>query len=178
MDGRKLRVLLATADVSCKDVTPQFRRYTRRLNRGPSLQGSVAIMVLLPIPATLGVGCMVTFIVVMARPPHAFTPAAQGFACGISALLYRVCSLGNRMGLASFGSDWVERENTGWWGRYVRMKRCLGRVEHSVYTRVKDGLNSLRRLLVRDPSTHEVGPGLTERAVVSLRKDALQNTGE
>jgi hypothetical protein len=172
---RKADVIFAPAhetDIYSTDPVPQFRRYPRRLNRGQSLQGLVAFFVILPFPATVGVGCMIAFIVVMARPPHDFTPTAQGLlvaflllylGSALSALAWGMFLIPYlyRMWLASFDSDWVERENTGWWGRFVRMERWLGRIEHSIYKRVKDNLSSLRKVLPRRSSTRNVEPGET-----------------
>lgn len=90
---------------------------------------------------------MIGFIVTMARAPHTFTPTAQGllaafivlyFGCALlgGAWLFFIEALTYRMWLASFESDWLEREDTGWWGRYVRFEVWLGRVEHAVYRRV------------------------------------------
>ena len=91
---------------------------------------------------------MVAFIIVMAQPPHTFTTTAQvlltlffvlfvgssllglGWLFFIEAFMYR-------MWLASFSSDWAEREDKGWWDKYVRLEKWLGGVEHAVYTRVK-----------------------------------------
>lgn len=37
------------------------------------------------------------------------------------------------MWLASFDSDWVEKEKKGWWGLYVVLEENLGRAEYIVY---------------------------------------------
>jgi hypothetical protein len=126
-------------------------------------------MVLLPFPATIGVGCMVAFIVLMVRPPRDFTPTAQGLLVAFLLLYFGSAILAiawgmfidpylYRMWLAVFDSDWVESENTGWWGRYVRTERSFEKIEHSVYTRVKVGISSLRKLLVLKPTICGVEP--------------------
>ena len=97
---------------------------------------------------------MIGFIITMARPPHAFTPVAQGLLAAFIILYLGCALLGTawlffieaftyRMWLASFDSDWLERENTGWWGKYVRLERWLGRMEHAVYTRLEKWVHSL-----------------------------------
>jgi hypothetical protein len=136
------------ANCPLQDPIPHFTRHLRRLNRGPSLQGGVAIMVFLPIPVFIGVICMVGFIVILARPPHTLTPTAEGLLAAF-VILYVACPLLGagwlffveafmyRMWLESFEKDWVARGDSSWWGRYVRLERRLGRAEHAVYTYVK-----------------------------------------
>ncbi|KAF9692888.1 hypothetical protein EKO04_008975 [Ascochyta lentis] len=154
--------LAISTRVSVKyDPIPHFTRHPRRLNRGPSMQGGVAFIVLVPIPAVIGVYCLIAFIVIMARAPHDFTPAAQ-ILLTLFLVLFVGCSLLGlawlffieafmyRMWLRSFDSDYcVEIENKGWWGRYVRLERWLGGVEHTVYTRIKGGVGLLKKLHVR-----------------------------
>jgi hypothetical protein len=92
----------------------------------------------------------------MAHPPHVFTPLAQGLLAAFFVLYLGFAILGvawllfvetcmYRMWLASFESDWVEKENAGWWDRYVRLERWLGRVEHAVYLRTKNIIKALYR---------------------------------
>ncbi|KZM27301.1 uncharacterized protein EKO05_0007618 [Ascochyta rabiei] len=139
------------------DPIPDFIPYPRRLNRGPSMQGGVAFIILLPIPAVIGVYCLIAFIVIISRPPYTFTPVAQTlltlflvFFVGCSLLgfawLLFIEAFMYRMWLASFDSDYcVEMERGGWWARYVSLERWLASVEHAVYTRGKESLEMLRR---------------------------------
>lgn len=110
---------------------------------------------------------MIAFIVVMACPPHAFTPAAKGLLAAFLILYFGSAILGiawglfvdpflYRMWLASFQSDWVEKEDKGWWGRYVRMERSLGRIEHFVYTWIKRIVQCVRGAFTRRRRHEEV----------------------
>lgn len=112
-------------------------------------------MIFLPIAMVVGVSCMVGFIIVMARPPHTFTPVAKGLLAAFlilyfgsplfgAAWLFFVEIVMYRMWLASFKSGWVET-NTGWWGQYVRLERWLGSVEYAVYTRIKKSFGTSRK---------------------------------
>lgn len=145
------------ANRSPPDPIPHFTKHPRRLTRGPSLQGAVvAMMIILPVPAIAGVSCMVAFIVSMAQPPHIFTPKAQGLLIAFLVLHFGGVILGAawlffidcfmyRIWLASFESDWVDEENKGWWGRLIRLEAWLGRLEHSVYTHIKNFIRALQK---------------------------------
>jgi len=100
---------------------------------------------------------MIAFIIVMARPPHAFTPTAQGllaaflfFYVGFALLAIAwglfVVPYTYRMWLASFDSDWVEAEKKRWWCQYVRVERWLGSLENAAYTRIKNAVQALKRV--------------------------------
>lgn len=142
-------------DQSHPDPIPNFMPHPRRLTRGPTFQGGVVIVMLLPIPIMLSIACLVAFIVTMARPPHTFTPTAKGLLAAFL-ILYLGSSLAAaawlfflsvwlyRMWLASFESGWVPEEQAGWWARYVRVESWFGRVEHAVVMRVGSGVRRVR----------------------------------
>ncbi|KAJ4987696.1 het domain protein [Stagonosporopsis vannaccii] len=144
------------------DPIPDFTSHPRRLTRGPTFQGGVAIVMLLPIPIVTGIACMAAFIITMARPPHAFTPTAKGLLAAFlilhfgsslaaAAWLFFLSMWLYRMWLASFESEWVPEEQAGWWASYVRLERWLSSVEYAAVTRVMRGVRRLRgRFVVRE----------------------------
>lgn len=173
---RWLRRTQTKANWSLQDPVPQFTRHVRRLNRGPSLQGGVIIMVFLPILVFIGVICMIGFIIIMARPPHTLTPTAEGLLAAF-VILYVLCPLLGagwlffveafmyRMWLESFEKGWVARGNSSWWGRFVRLEKRLGRIEHAVYTYVKERIlpRFLALRLSADSSDHDQDSPLSGR---------------
>lgn len=98
---------------------------------------------------------MIAFVITMARPPHRFTPAAQillalflvlfvGFSIlGLMWLLF-ISAFMYRMWLASFHSDWIQREYEGWWGRYMRLETWLDRFVHLIAARIRIALAFVR----------------------------------
>jgi uncharacterized SAM-binding protein YcdF (DUF218 family) len=115
-------------------------------------------MLLLPFPAIAGVCCLVSFIVVISLPPHTFSRTAQGLLAAFFVLYFGFAIVGAawllwiecvmyRMWLASFESAWVEREERGWWGRFVGVEMWLGRVEFGVYMWVRGGVRWMRRVV-------------------------------
>jgi hypothetical protein len=84
----------------------------------------------------------------MTRSPHRFSPPAKGLLAAFIVLYFGAALLSfawmlfiapfmYRMWLESFNSDWVENDNKGWWNRYVRAERRLGRMEHKIYVWIK-----------------------------------------
>lgn len=114
-------------------------------------------MMLLPIPAVIGVSCLIAFVIVMARPPHTFTSTAQTLLIAFLVFYFGAVILGAawylfveqfmyHRWLASFENDWVD-EDRGWWRCYVGLERWLGRLEHAVYTCIKNGIRALQKAL-------------------------------
>lgn len=104
-------------------------------------------MVLGPLIATFGFLCLVAFIVIIAHPPHEFSEAAKGLLAAGVLLYFGAALLGflwmsailpkmYSMWLTSFEPGWTGDAadgEEGWWSRYVRFERALGRWEHKVY---------------------------------------------
>lgn len=146
---------------TCLDPISNFSPYPRRPFRGASLQGAVPMVMLGAIAATASFACLIAFIVVMATPPHKFSHTAQSLLISWLVIWFGALILcfawGGfiipvmfRMSYASFESDWDASEAQGWWGRYVRLERALGRAEHRVYASTKRMIGQMRKIFLRN----------------------------
>lgn len=123
------------------------------------MQGYIAALILYIIPVVLGIGCLVAFIVTMARPPHEFSPTARsllvaflflylGSTAVVVAWMFFLATWLYRKWLESFESGWVPEEQAGWWARYQRLERWIGAVEHAFITQIRMSVRRLRKLFV------------------------------
>ena len=89
----------------------------------------------------------------IAQPPHKFTNPARGLLISWLAIWFGAITLCFMWGgfiipvlycksIESYEKGW-DGEHGGWWGRYVKVEKAIGRAEHKTYVLAKGVLGKV-----------------------------------